>query len=109
MDMLALINSAVNFVLYCLMSQQFRKTFSQLFCVHWTEEISSGGGGGGPGGTGSRSGGGAGPKAGGRRASGLVGNGRRVSTRPEATVATDLVATPPEEHRMIRDGEMERR
>lgn len=38
MDMLALINSAVNFVLYCLMSQQFRKTFSQLFCIRWTEE-----------------------------------------------------------------------
>lgn len=33
MDMLALINSAVNFVLYCLMSQQFRKTFSKLFCL----------------------------------------------------------------------------
>lgn len=32
-DMLALINSAVNFVLYCSMSQQFRNTFSQLFCV----------------------------------------------------------------------------
>lgn len=42
MDMLALINSAVNFVLYCLMSQQFRKTFSHLFCIRWTEEISSG-------------------------------------------------------------------
>ncbi|UXI18854.1 hypothetical protein NH340_JMT04797 [Sarcoptes scabiei] len=36
MDMLALINSAVNFVLYCLMSQQFRITFSHLFCIDWT-------------------------------------------------------------------------
>ena len=33
--MLALINSAVNFVLYCSMSQQFRSTFSQLFCAPW--------------------------------------------------------------------------
>ncbi|KAH9418111.1 G-protein coupled receptor [Dermatophagoides pteronyssinus] len=29
----------VNFVLYCLMSQQFRKTFSQLFCIRWTVEM----------------------------------------------------------------------
>ncbi|KAH7637146.1 sex peptide receptor-like [Dermatophagoides farinae] len=42
MDMLALINSAVNFVLYCLMSQQFRKTFSQLFCIRWTVESENG-------------------------------------------------------------------
>ncbi len=40
MDMLALINSAVNFVLYCLMSQQFRKTFSKLFCLKYTESDS---------------------------------------------------------------------
>ncbi|XP_049831243.1 G-protein coupled receptor dmsr-1-like [Schistocerca gregaria] len=32
MDMLALTNGAVNFVLYCAMSRQFRTTFSQLFC-----------------------------------------------------------------------------
>lgn len=31
MDILALINSAVNFVLYCSMSRQFRKTFWALF------------------------------------------------------------------------------
>ncbi|XP_043281381.1 G-protein coupled receptor dmsr-1-like isoform X2 [Venturia canescens] len=32
MDILALINSAINFILYCAMSRQFRTTFSQLFC-----------------------------------------------------------------------------
>ncbi|XP_049832754.1 G-protein coupled receptor dmsr-1-like [Schistocerca gregaria] len=32
MDMLALFNGAVNFILYCTMSRQFRTTFSQLFC-----------------------------------------------------------------------------
>ncbi|XP_074094196.1 G-protein coupled receptor dmsr-1 isoform X9 [Cotesia typhae] len=32
MDVLALINSAINFILYCAMSRQFRMTFSQLFC-----------------------------------------------------------------------------
>jgi hypothetical protein len=31
MDVLALINSAINFILYCAMSRQFRKTFSVLF------------------------------------------------------------------------------
>ncbi|XP_076325554.1 G-protein coupled receptor dmsr-1-like [Tachypleus tridentatus] len=31
MDMLALINSGVNFVLYCSMSRLFRKTFAELF------------------------------------------------------------------------------
>lgn len=31
MDILALINSAINFILYCTMSRQFRATFSQLF------------------------------------------------------------------------------
>ncbi|XP_054283627.1 G-protein coupled receptor dmsr-1-like [Macrosteles quadrilineatus] len=31
MDILALINGAINFILYCSMSQQFRTTFSQLF------------------------------------------------------------------------------
>ncbi|CAG2110456.1 unnamed protein product, partial [Medioppia subpectinata] len=38
MDMLALINSAVNFVLYCLMSQQFRNTFTKLFCMKYETE-----------------------------------------------------------------------
>lgn len=32
MDILALINSAINFILYCAMSRQFRMTFKQLFC-----------------------------------------------------------------------------
>lgn len=31
MDLLALFNGAVNFILYCWMSKQFRKTFGQLF------------------------------------------------------------------------------
>ncbi|KAK6177407.1 hypothetical protein SNE40_015514 [Patella caerulea] len=31
MDILVLINSAVNFILYCIMSQQFRNTFKSLF------------------------------------------------------------------------------
>ncbi|GAB6031340.1 hypothetical protein CHUAL_009124 [Chamberlinius hualienensis] len=30
-DLLALINSAINFILYCVMSKQFRQTFRQLF------------------------------------------------------------------------------
>lgn len=32
MDMLALINNAINFVLYCTMSYEFRLTFVNLFC-----------------------------------------------------------------------------
>lgn len=31
-DILALVNSAVNFVLFCTMSRQFRKTFVAVFC-----------------------------------------------------------------------------
>ncbi|KAK3915628.1 Sex peptide receptor [Frankliniella fusca] len=31
MDILALINSAINFMVYCCMSRQFRNTFNQLF------------------------------------------------------------------------------
>lgn len=31
MDILALINSAINFILYCSMSRQFRSTFTVLF------------------------------------------------------------------------------
>ncbi|XP_068986909.1 G-protein coupled receptor dmsr-1-like isoform X2 [Bombus flavifrons] len=31
-DMLTLVNSAINFILYCTMSRQFRKTFNELFC-----------------------------------------------------------------------------
>ena len=72
MDMLALINSAVNFVLYCLMSAQFRKTFSQLFCIRWTERVSATGGGG---------------------AGGSGGGFRRGFVRPEATFATELMGT----------------
>lgn len=33
MDLLALTNSAINFILYCTMSRQFRKTFVKLFCT----------------------------------------------------------------------------
>ncbi|XP_069177810.1 G-protein coupled receptor dmsr-1 [Procambarus clarkii] len=32
MDLLALINSSINFVLYCVMSKQFRDTFVNLYC-----------------------------------------------------------------------------
>jgi predicted RNA-binding protein (virulence factor B family) len=31
MDFLALLNSSINFILYCTMSRQFRDTFSQIF------------------------------------------------------------------------------
>ncbi|XP_015433844.1 PREDICTED: sex peptide receptor-like [Dufourea novaeangliae] len=34
-DMLTLVNSAINFILYCTMSRQFRKTFNELFCKTW--------------------------------------------------------------------------
>jgi len=36
LDLLVLLNSAVNFILYCIMSQQFRDTFKNLFVVTWT-------------------------------------------------------------------------
>ena len=32
MDIIALVNNGINFVLYCTMSQEFRKTFIRLFC-----------------------------------------------------------------------------
>lgn len=32
MDILALLNSSINFILYCSMSRQFRQTFILLFC-----------------------------------------------------------------------------
>jgi len=35
MDILVLLNSAVNFILYCIMSQQFRDTFKSLFLMNW--------------------------------------------------------------------------
>lgn len=31
MDILALLNGAINFILYCSMSRQFRDTFSKMF------------------------------------------------------------------------------
>lgn len=34
MDLLVLLNSAVNFILYCIMSQQFRDTFKNLFVLN---------------------------------------------------------------------------
>jgi len=33
MDIAALVNNAVNFVLYCAMSRQFRQTFIELFMI----------------------------------------------------------------------------
>lgn len=41
MDMLALVNSAINFILYCVMSRQFRNTFSLLFLPTWISEVES--------------------------------------------------------------------
>jgi hypothetical protein len=35
MDILALINSAINFAIYCAMSRQFRTTFTVLFRPRW--------------------------------------------------------------------------
>lgn len=36
MDILALLNGAINFILYCSMSEQFRSTFAELFyCVQF--------------------------------------------------------------------------
>lgn len=45
-DILVLVNSAVNFVLYCTMSRQYRTTFRQIFC----STINTGGAGGAGGG-----------------------------------------------------------
>ncbi|KAK6108879.1 Serpentine type 7TM GPCR chemoreceptor Srw family protein [Brugia pahangi] len=36
MDLLSLINSAVNFLIYCIMNKRFRVTFLQLFCGFFT-------------------------------------------------------------------------
>ena len=42
MDAMALINSAINFILYCLMSKQFRKTFKQTFpAPRWCAKAAS--------------------------------------------------------------------
>lgn len=35
MDFLALLNSSINFILYCTMSRQFRETFNQIFLPRW--------------------------------------------------------------------------
>jgi len=40
-DILALINSAVNFLLFCTMSRQFRKTFVAVFCHSRRQTVSS--------------------------------------------------------------------
>lgn len=40
-DMLALVNSAINFILYCVMSRQFRNTFSLLFLPSWISKVES--------------------------------------------------------------------
>ncbi|XP_071443765.1 G-protein coupled receptor dmsr-1-like [Hetaerina americana] len=41
MDLLALTNGAVNFVVYCTMSRQFRDTFSSLFCRYISHKDSA--------------------------------------------------------------------
>ncbi|XP_032575059.1 sex peptide receptor [Drosophila sechellia] len=38
MDILALINSSINFILYCSMSRQFRSTFALLFRPRWLDK-----------------------------------------------------------------------
>ncbi|KAH9513194.1 hypothetical protein Btru_034351 [Bulinus truncatus] len=38
LDLMALINNAVNFVLYCTMSTQFRTTFAAIFCPRQTRQ-----------------------------------------------------------------------
>ena len=44
MDILALLNGAINFILYCSMSRQFRMTFAVLFkpnvLIKWTSPAS---------------------------------------------------------------------
>ncbi|XP_054724056.1 G-protein coupled receptor dmsr-1-like [Uloborus diversus] len=40
MDALALVNSAINFIIYCSMSQQFRNTFAYLFVPSWFKRTS---------------------------------------------------------------------
>ena len=41
MDMMALTNSAVNFILYCVMSSQFRNTGKKLLGIHKKQAITS--------------------------------------------------------------------
>lgn len=42
MDLLVLINSAINFLLYCIMSQQFRDTFKNLFMCSFVRNFNNG-------------------------------------------------------------------
>lgn len=42
MDLLVLINSAINFLLYCIMSQQFRDTFKNLFLCSFVRNFNNG-------------------------------------------------------------------
>lgn len=37
-DILTLVNSAINFILYCAMSRKFRETFDELFCKGWRSQ-----------------------------------------------------------------------
>lgn len=39
MDLLVLLNSAINFILYCIMSQQFRETFKSLFVCRYCPQL----------------------------------------------------------------------
>lgn len=39
MDAMALINSAINFIIYCFMSKQFRKTFVETFHLQFLSKI----------------------------------------------------------------------
>ncbi|XP_059088552.1 G-protein coupled receptor dmsr-1-like isoform X2 [Tigriopus californicus] len=38
-DAMALINSAINFILYCIMSKQFRRTFVETFHLEWCAKL----------------------------------------------------------------------
>ena len=38
-DIIVLINSAVNFILYCIMSRQFRKTFKDVFFKYFHTKL----------------------------------------------------------------------
>ena len=42
MDMFALINCTINFVLYCLMSRQFRITFRKIFGMQESSLVGNG-------------------------------------------------------------------
>ena len=40
-DILALVNSAINFLLFCTMSRQFRTTFAAVFCCRRQRTLAS--------------------------------------------------------------------